>query len=191
MDGDLSGHYQFSTLGGSFRNLAFHYLPSLSQDNLWMPDTTDNNNFSFNLNLKKISSVVNFFLPDMELADSSYFAGKYNPAGLEIDLIGDCPLFGFYGNRWNDLQIITSSDFNKTELIARSQSLELKNNLSLDNLSLNAAVYNDTVTLSLDWNSFEKPKYEGKLNLMADLAENKVTKNPRFNIRMQPSTYNF
>ncbi|HYW97301.1 MAG TPA: AsmA family protein, partial [Bacteroidales bacterium] len=159
LDGELKGHYQFSTLGGSFKNMAFHYLPTLAQDNLWVPDSTDKNNFSFNLNLKKISSVVNFFLPDYELADSSYFAGKYNPAELEIDLIGNCPMFGFYGNRWNGLQIITSSDFNKTELLTRSRSLILKNNLSLDNLSLNAAVFNDTVTLNLDWNSFEKPKY--------------------------------
>ncbi len=191
MDGELTGQYKFSTLGRSFRNLAFHYLPSLAQDNLWVPDSLDHNKFRFNVNLKNVSSAVNFFMPDIEIADSTYFAGKYDPANLEIDLIGDCPLFGFYGNRWNDLQIITSSDFNKTEFLTTSRSLELNNNLSLDNLTLNAAVYNDTVTLDLNWNSFGKPRYEGNLNLMANLAENMITSNPNFNIHMQPSSIIF
>ncbi len=191
MDGELYGHYQFSSLGRSFKNLAYHYLPSLKQDNLWMPDTADHNNFRFNLDLKNIHSVVNFFLPDFEISDSSYFAGKYNPAGLEINLIADCPLFSFYGNKWKDLQIITSSDLNKTQVITRSSTLQLKNNLALDNLAFTAAVFNDTVTLNLDWNSYEKPRYQGKLNLLADLSENQVTKNPRLNIHMQPSSIIF
>ncbi len=191
LDGELSGHYQFSTLGKSFKNLAYHYLPSLAQDKLWNPDSVDHNNFRFNVNLKNVNSVVNFFLPDFEIADSSYLAGNYNPAGLEINLIADCPLFGFYGNRWQNLQIITSGDFNKTKIVTRSYSLQLKNNLSLDNLTFNAAIYNDTITLNLDWNSFEKPKYQGKINLMANLAENMVTENPKLNIHMQPSSIIF
>ncbi len=191
MDGELSGHYQFSTLGNSFKNLVYHYLPSLAKENLWVPDTADTNNFRFNLNLKNISSVVNFFLPDFDIADSSYLAGRYNPANLETDLIANSPLFSFYGNQWKDLQIITSSTHNKTEIITRSSTLLLNNNLALDNLTFNAAVFNDTITLNLDWNSFEKPKYQGRINLMANLAENKISSNPRFNIHMQPSNIIF
>ncbi|MGC9342982.1 MAG: translocation/assembly module TamB domain-containing protein, partial [Bacteroidales bacterium] len=188
MDADVTGYYQFSTIAKSFKNLAIHYIPSLSIDEVTHnPDFEDKNNFEFSFEFKKVEKIVRFFTRDYVLSDSTYISGKYNPREYSTVLTAEIPRVGFRDNYWTDLYILAESDSIETEFNAVSSNLHLNNEMSLDNMTLTGSVFQDSLLSTLTWDSNQKPVYKGQFNISAGFAENLSSGNQKITIHTLPS----
>ena len=191
LDAEMRGHYHFSTLMKSFKNIAHHYLPSLANGKPWKADSTDFNRFNYEINLKNVNNVAAFFFPEIELSNNSKISGFYHPQSLNFEIEGNSSLFGFKGNQWKDLYFKASSDSTETNFFSSSKALHLSEDLSLDSLKISGNISSDTLIFDLNWNNYKYPRYQGKISILADIADNPASRHPSAHIRMQPSSVIF
>jgi hypothetical protein len=191
LDAEMKGHYHFSTLEKSFKNIALHYLPSLANGKPWKADSSDLNRFEYDIKLKNVKNVASFFFSDIQLANNTNISGFYFPQILNFEIQGNSDLIGYKGNEWKDLYFKASSDSAETRFISYSTALYLNEELSLDSLKINGNISRDTVIFDLNWNNNKNPRYQGRISMLANIADNPKSKHPSAHIRLQPSSVIF
>jgi hypothetical protein len=187
LDGEIKGNYQFSSLGQSFRNFAYYYIPAFGEDSMKVSLSNDKNKFTYELNFKNIYPVISFFFPDFYLANRTHVFGQYIPKDKIIELNASSPLVGFQGNEWNDLEINSRSTPESLIIATTSKNLIMTNDFALDSFKLMANLSNNTTDIRLNWNSYQKPYNKGQLNFAAIFSKNPSSSNPVVKISIKPS----
>ncbi len=83
MDADVSGDFELSKSGETFRRFIYNYLPSL-MDSSGFPTDPLQNTITLTTTIKNIKPVLEFFLPDYSIAENSSLNLSYKPEGQQM-----------------------------------------------------------------------------------------------------------
>ncbi len=160
MDGDVDGSFQLSMLGTSYTNLLHKYLPSLFAYNSIPPE---NQNFTFDFQLKDMEGISQIFLPSLMISEDSRIHGSYNSTTGDIALKTNIETVSYNDIKLNDFRFTSTGkkDYYQTSIKAGNILLkeyedESVQSLGLENFELSTRAKQNFLNYDLKWDDKEK-----------------------------------
>jgi len=163
-DFDIVGNYRFMEFGLTLRDYLHYYLPStklpFSQEGI-----AGNNVFNFDINVKKPELITYFFLP--ELVPNSPVIMKGDINSIKKSLNFDCSAedLSYLSYHTKGLSFSSRNDGKKWMLQLALDEASLGKNYSLESISLNNTLCNDTLLTSFAWGAKNNRKFSGKIDM--------------------------
>ncbi len=182
-DATIGGRFKLSSLPAALKNLAEHYI-DIQPGPPPPPDSL--NRFFYHINLKRINSLLDFFLPSFQVADGAVISGLYQPLSDRIQSSAWFPGFSAYGNHLYNLRLNSDISPRQFALDLKADSLGFGKSYALENQELSFKVKHDTARLRISWDNHAQPSYAGELHFNAFfLAEDSTDR--RFVIDLSPT----
>ncbi len=170
-DIDIIGKYRFLEIGNTLRDYLQHYLPSA---NLPFPKegVAGNNVFNFDVNLKKPELITYFFMPDLVTKSAILMKGEINSNKKTLNFT--CTAESLSYRNYHTQGLIFSSRNNGDSWLLRLglDKASIGENYSIDNVSLNNNLHNDTLLTSFAWGNADKKTYSGKIDMEGHFSRN-------------------
>ncbi len=170
-DIDIIGKYRFLEIGNTLRDYLQFYLPSA---NLPFPKegTTGNNVFNFDITVKKPEVLTYFFMPDILPKSAIVMKGEINSVKKSLNFLCTSKNISYRNYHAQGLTFSSRNDGNKWFLRLGLDKASLGENYSIENVSLNNALYNDTLQTSFAWGNSDKKTYSGKVDVEGHFSRN-------------------
>lgn len=184
VDGDISGHYNFSTIKTSIFTFLKYYLPSSL--NCDKKSFTDVNNFNYQFHFKNIEPLLELFIPGLYVVPDVEVAGFYHPDQNGILLETSIPFIRMGKKGLEDFTVEIKGDTQNITCNAFSKNLRLSEKMNIRNLTIASSGKNDSLELNIDWNNFENKIYRGNIKTLSTFV--KTDNNyPLVSIQLEPS----
>lgn len=184
----VDGHYKITDLSLDFLCMANQILPSLG---LLRGKTIDENylqTYSFELRLKQHQSLWQFFFPDYQLENNSYFSGKFTRSNdVSFNLHAEIPNIKFKKSEFNSLFLNAVVDDSLMNFEAGGVNLNLNKRVNLENFTINCNGYNDHLNYSARWINWDSTLYKGNINGSADFSADTSNQNLQSRIQLLAS----
>ncbi len=174
IDAFLTGTYKSNSLLQSIKNTWFNYLPALINESTDTLTLKYNNDLSLNVSLKKTEIISRFFLPNVQLSDSSTLNLKYNAKQGQLILKAYANKLNYNNHTFNNLSFTTFSNDSLFTILTKCNSFLLNNYFTLDNFKTTSITHNNNIDLKIDWSNMDTVNYEGKI-LSSTLIDQKKT----------------
>jgi len=187
VDANLFGEYQSKTLVKSIKNLIYNYLPAFDRN---FEDTLRNdynNDFVFDINLKNTKKITKFFLPNVNVNDSSTFFCKYNSQLNQLQAKANSKKIEFKKYQINNLVINALSNDSILTLKTISSSFILSKLMVFENFNTTSLTAKNSINLIVDWENNDTLKNKGRLISNTTFIAEKQKKIPKINISILPS----
>ncbi|MCK5138171.1 MAG: translocation/assembly module TamB domain-containing protein [Bacteroidales bacterium] len=182
-DADIEGRYRLSTLPASFRNLADQYVNVLPRHK---PLIDSVNQFKYRLDFKRMSSLLDFFLPSLQIGKESQVEGKYNPSRQVCTTTGYFPDLKIARNSWSNLDLYSEIRDNEFMIHIQTDSMTFGEDYSLVDQQLLFRAARDTAHLDITWDNRLEPRYSGKIKMTGTYQADSV-EDRGFQINVQPT----
>jgi hypothetical protein len=183
IDATIGGHYKLSKLPASFQNLADQFLNVLPNQDP-QPDTA--NQFVYQVNIKRLNPLLEFFFPLLQIGEESHMHGQYNPSLKICTTNGFFPLLQFGQSGWRNVDLFSEIRDDEFQVHFQSDSMIFGKSYSLVEQQFSFRAASDTAYLDVSWDNRIEPRYSGNINLngtfQADSLENRG-----FMIDVQPT----
>ncbi len=183
-DVDVTGQYQLTHLPGSFRNMADHFLNVIPNA---APQHDTSNYFVFQIDIKHLNPLLDFFYPTLKIGDKSSLSGTYDPLNTDIRMQGAFPTLEIAGNHWH--QVTTNAHAGETwfESDFRADSMTFGGGYTLQNQEFQLIAGLDTAKLDITWDNGAQPAYRGKISLHGTFQPDTVMKRGLL-VNLEPGT---
>ncbi len=184
--GELSGHYEFATLAGSFDRLLSHYLPSYSEAR-GGDDILTRNNFDFILELDNTSEITGFFFPHIHIGEGTRVEGRYDPGEYSVDLKGTSPEFSVRNYTIANFEVTSRPEDDRLVLGSIAETAAIGDNYKIENIRINSLAFDDSLRVEINWDNKEKLSYKGNIIAGARLEKIPGKVMPLINICIEPT----
>ncbi|MEI7424207.1 MAG: translocation/assembly module TamB domain-containing protein [Prolixibacteraceae bacterium] len=170
-DVDIKGKYRFLEIGLTLRDYLQHYLPSA---NLPFPvdGVAGNNVFNFDVNLKKPELLTSFFMPELEPKSAILMKGEINSEKKSLNFNCTAKDFSYKNLHSKGLTFSSRNEGNSWLMRLGLEVFSLGSNYSLENVSLDNRLFNDTLQTSFAWGKYKEKKYSGKIDMEGHFSKN-------------------
>ena len=190
-DADMNGHYRISTLAESFKDLSTYFIPSLQQDSSLIKTEGIQNSFEYEVHLKSINPVIQFFTRDFEIGNHAYISGNYNSQSYSSYFNAKFPMAGMKDKYWKNIEIVVESDSINSNLNAAIDNFRFNDDLALENIRFDSQLKNDSLSSSLTWINNDLANYEGDIDVFTIFSNNLQSNNLVLDINLFPSYFIF
>ncbi len=189
VDVTIKGQYSYATLVPSFNHMVYTYLPALYTDSRSFSGKPEHgtNNFSFKIDLKNTQPITSFFIPVLEIEDSAKIYGAYNPNDTLFDFTATFSGLTYKNNHWERFYFNAQRTDSAYSVISGSEKMTFANNLSLENLTMESSVLEDSIHLMLRWNNWDSVLYKGEIQSSLEWSRQEQQKQPSVLITLFPS----
>ena len=163
-DFDIVGNYRFLEFGLTLRDYLQFYLPSAE-----LPFSKEgiagNNIFNFDINIKKPELITYFFLPELVPNSPVVMKGEIN--SIKKSLSFDCQAedLTYLSYHTKGLSFSSRNEGKRWMLQLGLNEASLGKNYSLENISLNNTLCNDTLLTIFTWGANNNRKFSGKIDM--------------------------
>lgn len=184
VDGDITGHYNFSAIKTSIITFLKYYLPSsLSCDK---KSFTDVNNFNYHFHFKDIEPLLNLLIPGLYIVPDVEVAGFYHPSENGILVESSIPFIRMGKRGLEDFNIEIKGDTQNITCNAFSKNLRLSEKMNIRNLTIASSGKNDSLELKLNWNNLGNQLYSGNIKTLTTFEKNESLY-PLVSVHVEPS----
>ena len=162
-DADLRGRYNISELPNTVQMYLYHYLP----DFISMPTKSTKADFTFDLQLKQVDSLLPIFNRDFHHLNDIFITGALNTDQQHLSLDANVPAFGYREFKLADFYLVSAGDYESFDLNANSGAVSYNNEVIIPSFQVNSVMADDTATLSLISQSINDLLGEASLNVKA------------------------
>jgi len=183
-DMDLRGRYNFSGLGNVVSNALTVLMPSHYGKKL-LPVSRSENDFTFNINLKKTDELNGFLRTGLQIAENSSIKGRVLPDSI-IQISAEAKSFSSGNNEFSDLKAdirFTDTTFNAR---LKSKNLNLSGISDLNNLKLDVTAIPDHYNVSLGWVNDGKEINRGNIELNGVFSRSDHGRNTSMEVNLLP-----
>lgn len=170
-DLDITGKYRLLEMGRTLSDYLHHYLPSADLP-VNKEEVTGNNVFKFDIHVKKPELITYFFLPEMQPNSPVNLKGEINSdrKSLTIDCTTEDLIYQSYHAK--GVNFSSRNEGNKWILKLGLNEAALGNNYSLENVSLENILFNDTLQTAFSWGKKTSHTYSGKIDVEGYFSKN-------------------
>lgn len=162
-DADLKGRFNISELPNTVQMYLYHYLP----DFIPIPTKTTNADFTFDIQMKQVDSLLPIFNRDFHHLNDIFINGALNTDQQHLSLDANVPAFGYREFKLADFYLVSAGDFESFDLNANSGAVSYNNEVIIPSFQVNSVMADDTATLSLISQSINDLLGEASLNVKA------------------------
>jgi TamB, inner membrane protein subunit of TAM complex len=144
-NGSLKGNYDLPTLPAYFVTVVKRYIPSLKTD----ITSTKPQNFSFNLQLKKMDALLAFYNPDISVPDQGNFIGKFNSEDKTATFNGYIKTIQLGATVFHDLIIDESTNNQYMGLNISLSRINITDSLLIKNIDITNFIKKDSVDFNI------------------------------------------
>ncbi len=185
-DAVIKGQYQLSTLPSSFRNLADLYLNVLPNHE---PLIDSMNQFDYRIDFKRMSSLLDFFYPSLQIGEESQVHGHYDLSRQICTTRGHFPDLHIAQNSWTNVDLHSEISGNDFLIQIQSDSMTYGKGYSLENQIILFRADGETAHLDITWDNRLEPRYSGEIR-MTGVFQPDSSKNRGFQISVLPTKLN-
>ena len=187
LDADLTGSYELSKIHESVKDFILLYLPSLT-DSSAVRAKTPGHDLKLEATFKNTKPLLDFFLPEYDLAENSRLMLSYNNDNQNLYLLLQSPKLSAKGATWNNLNFLVTGQGDSLNLEAGSQNLTLGNRIKLENFTVLSTIGGDAADLLLRWNNWQDLQYKGTISALGKISRQAGSRFPGFDITLAPSS---
>ncbi len=184
IDANIEGRYKLTRLPQSFKNLADKYLDVIPHHD---PPSDTINQFTYQIDFKRINPFLDFFFPAVQIGDDSHIRGQYNPSIEMCTSTGFFPDLRLGPNNWSNVDLYSEIRDNEFRVHFQSDSMTYGKGYSLVEQKFTLRAANDTARLEMAWNNRIDPRYSGNITLQGSfLSDSSLDR--AYAIDVQPGT---
>ncbi len=161
-DASMAGRFKLSSLPASLRNLADLYMNLIPGKD---PEIDSINQFSYEMDLKRINPILDFFFPTLQVGEGSFIRGIYKPALNINSSIGKFSKLEIGSKLWHNVDFQSSAITGEYDFQFNSDSLVYGKSYVLEKQQFHLFTTNDTANLDVTWENQSAQKYSGEINL--------------------------
>ena len=176
------------------------YLPifQLDGDTVVVSDTTKlkylntlniNDNYIVNINLKKQSDIIKYFIPDLTISEGTRMTFRFNPYNKSYALNLNSQFLSYKNNMISNLAISGMNRGDSLNLYLSAKEI-IYQNIYIPNLSLINNIYKDNLNISVGFNN-KQNKSKLLLKIEGDFHRNATTNQIELKTILNPSYYRF
>jgi len=184
-DASIMGKFKLSTLPASLEKMVDHYV-NLIPGNFLETDTI--NRFDYQVDLKHVNPILDFFFPKIQIAENSSIQGQYNPGKGINKAVGLFPELGIGPGSWSNAEYHTRTHNNEFEFKFRSDSLVYGRNYALENQQFHLLASNDTARLNINWSNQAESMYSGEIKFYGTFQSDSEEERS-FQVEVEPSEF--
>ena len=168
---DITGQYRLTALPGSFRNLADRYLNIIPNSE---PYRDTSNYFVFDIDVRHVAPLLDFFIPALQVGDGSRISGTYDPGNSDTRLLAHFPTLEMAGNTWHNVVTRARAVEGISESVFTCDSMTFGESYSLENQEFSLVTSRDTALLEIHWDNGVTPSYRGKISMSGSFQPDSV-----------------
>ncbi|MCF8295021.1 MAG: translocation/assembly module TamB [Bacteroidales bacterium] len=149
-DLELAGNYRFADLPELLLSFVNNYIPSL---HLTEKRNTFNQDFTFDIHLKKSEAIFQTLIPGIMISDGSKASGVLNTADSSLQCQIEIPGLQIYSNKVSQLKSQLSSNPQSLKMDLQANQFFLTESFQLQNLHVTSESENDSSRLDISWNN--------------------------------------
>jgi len=174
MNVEIKGNYSFGELIPSFAEILKDVIPSSTFVEQHSHKDHDNQEFSYEIEIKDASKISEILLPGIFIANGTNIKGEYSHDKKKFSLLANSPQVKLYGKTLSDWSINaqlkhsndTSSGSTGNQLVINSscEKLAFSDSAWLSNFNVKTITQNDSLYFNAQWNNESSPQYSGNIN---------------------------
>jgi len=184
-DASIRGKFKLSSLPASLEKMLDHYVNLIPGK---YPETDTINRFTYQVDLKHVNPILDFFFPKIQIAENSSIHGQYNPRRGINQAAGQFPELGIGPGSWSNAEYHTSTLNNEFELSFRSDSMVYGKNYALENQQFHLLASNDTARLNINWSNQADSEYSGEIKFNGTFQSDSLEERG-FLVEVEPSEF--
>ncbi len=184
-DASITGKFKLSSLPASLEKMLDQYVNLIPGEH---PETDTINRFTYQLDLKQVNPILDFFFPKIQIAGNSSIHGQYDPTRGINRADGIFPGLSIGPGSWSNAEYHTRTINNEFEFKFRSDSMVYGRNYALINQQFHLLASNDTARLNINWNNQTDAKYRGAIGLLGSFQSESVEERG-FMVHVEPSEF--
>jgi hypothetical protein len=148
-DASLSGNFKLQSVAQYFGRAVSTYAPSI-----FNPDKYKDyipGNFTYTVNLKNVSDILNFFVPKLYVAKNSTIEGDYNGNNQKIAITASAGFVKFNTKVLRKINLYTNGDNHQLDIKLQAEQLLLKADTTIQNIRFSTSVANNAAVTNLYW----------------------------------------
>jgi len=185
-DASINGKFKLTSLPTSLESMADLYVGLLPDKD---PETDTINHLNFHANLHHVNPILDFFLPDIQIAEGSRIYGSYNPSREIYQTTGSFPKLGIGPITWSNAEFQSGTLNSEFDLSFNSDSMVYGKNYALENQQFHLFTSNDTAHLDVIWNNQSVLNYSGEIRLNGTFQSDSLAE-LGFLVEVLPSEFN-
>lgn len=188
MDADLSGNFELTKSGETFRQFISFYMPSLI-DSAHTAIKTLHNTLTLTSTIKNIKPIFEFFASDYDIAANSTLNLAYKPEGQILHLHLQSPYLVAKNLIWHNINLIIDGNRDMLDLDAGSENLIVSDRIKLENFTLLSTASSDTAGIHFRWNNWGEAQHKGNISALAQVSRIQGRRTPQITIKILPSSF--
>ncbi len=186
VDAFITGNYNFTQLGSSFKYLLERIIPSFTLAEANTIKKQDNH-FDFSIQLKDTRNLSKFLFPSFAVSPNSTFTGKFYPFDNYFLVKGEAENFTYKGNELIKMQLNAECSDSLFSLKLTGKKFVMNNKLDLENFSIASNANNDTVRFEISWNDQSTRNLLSQIKAIAGFRNKQKQLTPLINISFLPT----
>lgn len=185
----IKGNYKINKLANSLQSIFNTYIPNyFTQENTPREEfkTDSINNFSYQIDIINIDSIINIIYPNISIANNSRIEGNIDTKNNEIGLKFNSAKIVIRDKEFYDIKLNIKSDNDKFVIKNTINKIKILDNYYLYNITNNLSLQNNKLTLDLLWNNWGDKTYSGYISTVTELSISD-TRNKIWNLKIKPS----
>lgn len=162
VDGEIKGQHTYASLGTAVKATMANLFPT----RYIMPASTEElkeNNFSFNVKVKKVNKLSEFLGNSIRIAEGTNLSGLFNADSTRLSANLRSGAVSFGGVTLVNLEMISSVRRGVMNSVVTSDTLKMTGNATLQNIKLKLGTKPDTLNLGLEWDNKASGKTRGEV----------------------------
>jgi hypothetical protein len=185
IDAEIKGKYDLQKLPEAFAGILndhFDVIPDF-------PSSLDtSNSFAYNIDLKNVNPMLEFFFPKFSIAKNSEIKGSFKSGidNYEFLFNGTFPYFAYNTFDYRNMMLKISSDSGGLNTSLSGDLLSSKGGLEIVDPKLNANFANNTNELFIKWDNDSSIRYAGDIAANGSLSKSAYG-NTEYSMNLHPS----
>lgn len=174
-DIDLLGRYKIAYLPESISQVLNSFLPSYNRISGGKSLRSDDQNFTYNVQIKNLDLITALFFPSIIIADSSRIDGSFASQQNLIEVNLNAPYIDISDIRFSKVNGNAKTVGNELQIKLASSQMKIADSIRVNHIFIESKMITDQVSLSIDWASKTSlPSADATLNAKAQFAGSRI-----------------
>ena len=168
VDASMQGQFSIDSIGHSFVELASHIFPSLFSERKTVYNTREK--FDFNIKIKDLSVITDFFLPQLEVAQGTVLSGSFNSERDDFDLTVHSDWLTYGNIRVDSIDLSTDRMVKLYTINLTAKDFLLNGMQVFNNPSVLFSTYEENIDINVRWNDADSARW-GDLKMIGNFPD--------------------